>query len=316
MAKVRKPWISVIMPSYNGERWIDRALVSLTRQSTEGIELLLIDGGPSSAASDAALKYAGRVDIRIFSRPDLANWHSKTNFGVEMALADHICWLHVDDIWLPSRSGVIRRWVEMLPDVALQWGPSAIIDENDKALGILHSPFASGQELSPRQLLERLLVQNFISAPAPIFRKDAWQTAGGLDENLWYTADWDIWLKLARLGGARYHGEVTCGYRIHSGSLTVAGSNDLEDFERQLQVVLDRHMPAVTGGDKVERAARASMRINVALASASSRKLKSMAKIAIELIRLGPSGAARYARDSRIIERLAPRLRARARGSF
>ena len=53
---------------------------------------------------------------------------------------------------------------------------------------------------SQRVVVERLLVQNFISMPAPLFSREAAIRVGGLDEDLWYTADWDFWLKLAAVG--------------------------------------------------------------------------------------------------------------------
>ena len=99
------PWISVIMPSYRGEFWIATSLSSLVREAAEGVEVLVIDSGPTSAARDIAQSYSDRLRIRVFERCDLRSWQAKTNFGVEMAESSHICWLGVDDLWLPGRTG-------------------------------------------------------------------------------------------------------------------------------------------------------------------------------------------------------------------
>jgi hypothetical protein len=164
---------------------------------------------------------------------------------------------------------------------------------------------------------ERLLVQNFIAAPSPVFRKDAWLRCGGLDEELWYTADWDIWLKLAQSGPVYYHDIATIGFRIHAGSLTVTGSREPAVFEQQMQFVLDRHLLNLRGGRKdLERVARASITINTALASASSGDVGGLFRAAAQILRLGPGGIHRYMRDSRILERVAPRVRAKVRGVF
>jgi hypothetical protein len=311
------PWITVIMPSYRGEHWIDASLSSLVREAAEGIEVLVIDSGPTSVARDIAQSYSDRLRIRVFERCDLRSWQSKTNFGVEMADSGHICWLGVDDLWLPGRAEAIRSWVKAAPDVALHLAPSAIIDKRGRKLGVWQCPLPTNVELPSSLVMERLLVQNFVAAPAPVFRRDAWRACGGLDENLWYTADWDVWLKLAACGPVYYHNGLTVGFRIHQGSLTVTGSHDTADFKQQMQTVLDRHLTKIGGRSKaIERAARASIAVNTALSSASAGSLTDLWRAAFEVARLGPVGISRYLRDSRIVERVAPRVRAKLTGAF
>jgi len=310
-------WITVIMPSYRGEHWIDASLSSLVREAAEGIEVLVIDGGPTAIARDIAQSYSDRLRIRVFERCDLRSWQSKTNFGVEMAGSTHICWLGVDDLWLPGRAEAIRSWVEAAPDVPLHLAPSAIIDKRGRKLGVWRCPLPRNVELPSSLVIERLLVQNFVAAPAPVFRRDAWRACGGLDENLWYTADWDIWLKLAACGPVYYHNGLTVGFRIHQGSLTVAGSHDTAGFKQQMQTVLDRHLTKIGGRSKaIERAARASIAVNTALSSASAGNITDLWRAAFEVARLGPVGISRYLRDSRIVERVAPRVRAKLTGAF
>ena len=77
-----------------------------------------------------------------------------------------------------------------------------------------------------------------------IGRMPGWPS-GGLDEMLWYTGDWDIWLKLAAQGPVYHHREVTTAFRVHRASLTITGSRDGADFEQQMRTVLDRHLPSL-----------------------------------------------------------------------
>ena len=314
---VSAPWITVIMPSYRGEQWIDTSLNSLAHEAAEGVEVLVIDGGPTSAARDIAQSYSDRLRIRVFERCDLSSWQTKTNFGVEMAESSHICWLGVDDLWLPGRAGAIRSWVEAAPDAALHLAPSAIIDKGGRKLGVWRCPLPTRVELPSSLVVERLLVQNFVAAPAPVFRRDAWRACGGLDEDLWYTADWDMWLKLAACGPVHYHDRLTVGFRIHDGSLTVTGSHDTAAFGQQMQIVLERHLKGTDGrSSAVERAARASIAVNTALSAASAGNLTNLWCAALQVVRLGPVGISRYLRDSRIVERVAPRVRAKLTGAF
>lgn len=290
---------------------------SIAAEAAQDVEVLLIDGSPTAATRDIAQRYADRVRLRVFERCDLTSWHSKTNFGVETAESSHICWLGVDDLWLAGRAAAVRSWIDAAPEAPLHLAPSAIIDQGGRRLGVWRCPLAANRELPPALVMERLLIQNFVAAPAPVFRRDAWLDCGGLDGNLWYTADWDMWLKLAARGPVYYHDEVTIGFRIHGGSLTVTGSRDAQDFAQQMRTVLNRHLGKIGGrAQDIEPAARASIAVNAALASASAGDLSALLRAAAQVLRLGPAGIRRYVRDSRIVDRVAPRMRAKLAGAF
>jgi glycosyltransferase involved in cell wall biosynthesis len=305
------------MPSFRGEQWIGASLRSVETEWTEGIEILLIDSSPTRDTVNIAREFANRLPLRIFERPDLDSWQKKTNFGVQAACSAHLCWLGVDDLWLQGRAAGARAWIEAAPEAPLHLAPSAIIDAHGKSVGVWRCPLPADRDLRWPFVTERLLVQNFIAAPAPVFRRDAWLASGGLDESLWYTADWDMWLKLTAEGLVRYHDQMTTALRIHGGSLTSTGSRNAADFGLQLEMVLDRHLRRFPGySQEVERAARASIAVNKALASASAGDPRALPGAVSAILRLGPAGMRRYFRDSRIMERVTPRVRAKFGGVF
>jgi glycosyltransferase involved in cell wall biosynthesis len=311
------PWLSVIIPGHRSEQWIRATLDSVEAEVAEGVEVLLVDSSPTSATRDIAQTYLGRLNLKMFERPDLPTWQAKTNFAAGIAAADHLCMLHHDDLWLPGRAQHARAWIEAAPDMPLHLAPTAIVDRSGRRLGVWRCPLPADRAIPSAEVLERLLVQCFISTPAPVFRKDAWLACCGLDEALWFTADWDIWLKLAARGSVLYHDSVTTAFRVHGGSLTMTGSRDISDFTQQLEIVLDRHLPGLTAGsESVVRRARVSIAVNTALALASAGNPSLLPRAASEVLRLGPSGVYRYLRDSRIIERVAPRVRAKLSGTF
>lgn len=312
------PFLTVVMPVHCGERWIEPTLQSLAAEAAEDVEVIVIDGSPNQGTADIVKRHARSLSLDLVPRPDLDNWRSKTNFGVERARAAHVCMLHQDDLWLPGRLAAIRGWIESDPVAALHLAPTLIIDKDGRALGIWRCPLPTGAPAASDLVLERLLVQNFIAAPTPVFRRDAWLACGGLDLDLWYTADWDLWLKLASRGPVHYHDAVTAAFRIHGNSLTMTGSRDPANFEAQMRLVLERHIGRLRPARSVPvgRAARASIKINVALAGVSAGGLGGVARAAGHLLALGPRGLYRYLRDSRLLERVAPRLRARMSGSL
>jgi hypothetical protein len=314
---ISRPWLSVIMPSYRGEEWIGLALQSLAAGGADGIEVLLIDGGPTPAARRIAQEFEDRVRLRVVVREDMSSWHGRTNFGVQLAQSPYVCLLSVDDVWLPGRAAAVHAWIEAAPGAVLHLGPTAIIDRHGCELGTWRCSLPMSRELSFETVAERLLVQNFIASPTPVFRRDAWIESGGLDESLWYTADWDLWLKLSAAGTVHYHPEITSGFRIHSGSLTMTGSRDSVELEQQMCTVLERYLPRLGSRSQyVEHAARASIAVNLALARAAAGDTRGLWGALGSVLRLGPAAIRRFLRDTRLLERVVPRVRARMRGSF
>jgi hypothetical protein len=88
------PWLTVIMPTHCGEQWIDASLRSLATEAAEGVEVLVLDSSPTPATLDNCARLSDRLHLCVVERRDLLMWHSKTNFGVQIAESNDICWLH------------------------------------------------------------------------------------------------------------------------------------------------------------------------------------------------------------------------------
>ena len=170
------------MPIHEGARWIGATLAPLASEPTEILEIIAIDSSPNDATSAIVRQYERRLPIRLAIRQDLTPWQTKTNLGVELAAADYCCILHQDDLWLPGRVEAVRHWLESAPGVGLHLAPTAIVDGRGRRIGKWRCPLPAGRVLPKELLIERLLVQNFVSVPAPVFRRDAWLSCGGMDE--------------------------------------------------------------------------------------------------------------------------------------
>ena len=312
------PWLSVLMPCHEGARWLDETLASLARQDCSGIEIIILDSSREPVCRDITRRYAQQLAISYEHCPDVISWTRKTNLAAELARAPHLAMLHQDDLWLPGRAESLRTALASDSDTVMWLSPAHIVDQNGKKLGLWRCPLRPGV-IGRELLLERLLVQNFVAIPAPVFRRDAWIAAGGLDETLWYTPDWDLYLKLSGIGPVVYRSEPSTAFRIHAGSLTVTGSRDQADFAAQMATVIDRHIERVPPDRRrsVLKTARASATVNQSLAAAAATGATlELVQACGALLRLTPFQLFRYWRDSRIGERLWPRLRARLAGAF
>jgi hypothetical protein len=187
------------------------------------------------------------------------------------------------------------------------------VGPDGRELGPWTCPLPEG-DVPQERFIERLLIQNFIAIPSPVFRRNAAIGSGGLDEGLWFSADWDLWLRLGALGPVRFIAETLSAFRVHPASQTAARKALPEEWETQLTTVLARHLQnlPVTGNlrAKVERAGMASIAVNSALSAASRGEPVSPSQVFLKLLALGPSGWHRYVRDSRIVQRVRSRLKA------
>ena len=305
------PWLTVVMPVHNGAQFLDATLASATAERPEGVEFLLYDSSDDAGASQAtALRYAHDLAIRYTATPECKRWTAKTNRGVREAAATHVVMLHQDDLWRPGHLAALRTLLAQVPDVPLSIGPSHVVSGDGREMGPWRLPFAPGM-LPGADFAETMIVQNTVAIPSAVIRRDAWMTVGGLDDNLWYTADWDLYLKLARLGDVHVRDAATTAFRLHGGSLTMTGSLDPSDFRGQMTQVLARHIASLKTERRgpQERLGRAAIEVNCALAAVSRGNWRELLRAASAMLALGLHRLPAFLHQTRLIERTIPRLR-------
>lgn len=301
------PWLSAIVPVHDGARYLDATLAAAAAERPEGVEFLIYDSGDDEGACRRiAERYAGQMDIRYVATPECKPWTAKTNCGVNEAAAPYVAMLHQDDLWLPGHLAALRAAMADAPDAVMSIAPSTFISAAGRSVGRWQLPFAPGAH-SGEHIAATLIVQNTIAIPSPVVRRDAWIAVGGMDQPLWYTADWDLYLKLALHGPVHVRPAATTAFRLHGGSLTMTGSRSEKDFRAQMETVLDRHLPALPAATRArqEPMARAAIAVNCALAARRHGGGEALRRLA----GLGPAGIGRFLNATRLADRIVPRLR-------
>jgi glycosyltransferase involved in cell wall biosynthesis len=310
------PWLSVLMPTYNGEKYLSSALDSIAIQNDNQIECIIVDDGSTDNTLVIANSYQDKIPLKIIEKQRKGNWVANTNYALSLAKADYVCFLHQDDIWLPKRLAIVKNLITKYPEVDLFLHSSSFIDERGKELGLWQSPLPSVPVIIDRNLsIERLLVQNFIAIPAPVFKRELALQAGGLEEQLWYTADWDFWLKIAASGKTIYYPKPLAAFRVHGGSQTVLRSSSLSDFRGQLETVVKKYwqiwQAPRSRKNFILKIALFSVELNTALAAKIHGQKINLFELIKRFLFLGISGWFKYFYYSRIWERISSRLKAR-----
>ena len=303
------------MPTYNGAAYLPAALDSLVSQGRSDFEVIAVDDGSTDATKEILRSYASRLSLKIISRQHEGNWIANTNVGMAATEGRYLCILHQDDIWAPHRVRELARLIARWPEARLVLHPARFINSRGKQVGLWRCPLPNAARyLRPREVLERLLVQDFLGACAPVFRKDTAVEVGWMDEGLWYTGDWDFWLKLARVGRTLYHPSPLISFRIHPLSQTSLGANGSEELRRQYAAVLSRHLPTCQWSQSdlkhISRIAWFSADMNLALMRMTNGQPVDWLHLCSRFVKLGTDGWYRFLRDSRIMDRGSSRLRA------
>lgn len=207
------PRVSIVTPSLNQGRFLRYAIESVLAQSYDRVEYLVVDGGSTDETLEVLRSYGDRV--RWISEKDHGQ-SDAINKGFRRTRGEVIGWLNADDVLQP---GAIERGVRELeehPSVALVYGRGCLLDD----AGVETGPFAG---IEPFNLWRLLYGLDYILQPATFFRRDAFEAIGGLDANLHYAMDWDLWIRLAAVADVRFVDQVLAGSREYGETKTATG---------------------------------------------------------------------------------------------
>jgi len=237
-----QPLVSIVTPSFNQGAFIAATIDSVLAQDYPRLEYLVVDAGSTDTTLELLRSYGERV--RWISEPDHGQADA-INKGITLTRGAIVAWLNADDLYL---AGAVARAVAELqahPQAALVYGQAEFIDRNGALLG----PCAQVEPFSLDRLINDL---DFIVQPATFFRRDAFLAVGGLDAQLRYCLDYDLWIKLAVRYQVRYLPELLARVRIYPTTKTASGGLErLEEIERMIGRYGRRRLPALFYGEMV-----------------------------------------------------------------
>ncbi|MGP1356806.1 glycosyltransferase family 2 protein [Roseicyclus sp.] len=213
--------VSVIIPAYNADRWLDRTLNSVRAQTHADLEIIVVDDGSTDGTSLLVRRHA-REDgrIRLVSQEN-AGVAAARNRGIELARGRWIAPLDADDLWHPRTVERFLAAAAAAPaPVAFVYTWSRRIDEEDRLLDDLGRPDHAGDVLAP------LLVANFVrNASATLLDRAAVLAVGGYDAGFQRLGahgaeDIDLYLRLAARGAVAVAPGHHVGYRQTRGAMS------------------------------------------------------------------------------------------------
>lgn len=206
------PKVSIVIPVYNGEKYIKKTLSSVFNQSFKDFEVITIDDGSQDKTKKILKTYGKKIRYIYQENKGTA---AARNTGIKAAKGKYIAFLDQDDLWLPQKLAEQVKILDKKPKVGLVFCGSFLLNEG-RLIGFFHSRLGITIAISAKDIFNQLVEENFIPTLTVLLRKEAFDKLGLLKEDLVGTDDHEMWLRVAEYG---YRFEAVrknlAIYRIH-----------------------------------------------------------------------------------------------------
>lgn len=226
------PKVSVIIPTYNREKYIVETVESVFAQTFTDYEVIVIDDGSTDNTSVVLKPYLDRI---TYIRKQNGGQGSARNAGIKIAKGEYIAFLDSDDLWLPEKLEKQVKYLDQHPNMGLVFTDYIVFSEEGALL--IPPPLTGGGQGEGEQRItfagddlsfNKLFKGNFIANLTVMIRRDCIEQVGYFDESrdLIGGEDYEMWLRIAMKYKVGHIPDILAEYRVH-------GENVIgPDFER------------------------------------------------------------------------------------
>jgi len=205
----RRPAVSVVMPVYNGERFLTAAIESILVQTFTDFELVVVDDGSTDSSAAILADLAEREPRLVHHRQSNQGSAAALNAGVDLATAPLIARLDADDLAMPDRLARQHRYLGENGEVGLVGGGAAIADENGRVFAEARYPTTDAE------IREAFAGSTPFVHSAVMMRKEAFEKAGGYRPGFEPAEDIDLWLRIGEHHALANLDAIVATYRVH-----------------------------------------------------------------------------------------------------
>lgn len=217
MEKNNQPLVSIVIPCYNHENFVQDCIQSVVDQTYQNIELIIIDDGSKDHSVESIQKMVSKCEERFVR----FEFRSRPNKGLSATLNEAIEWtegkyfstIASDDLMIENKTEIQVSYLEKNDDITALFGSANYINENNKIKEI-------AKLAEKKYYFDNILLNECqFYAPTQMMRTDILKELGGYDPTI-LVEDWYMWLKMAEKGRVYCLSNVLALYRIHSENST------------------------------------------------------------------------------------------------
>jgi len=207
------PRVSVLMPVYNGERYLAEAVESILDQTFTDFEFIIVDDGSTDGTAACLDAFRDRRIVRLTNQANIGLIRS-LNKGLKLARAEYVARMDADDVSLPRRLEAQVEFMDAHREVGVVGCSIRRIDSSGFTIREVCHPTTHGL------ILWHLCFYTPIAHPTAVYRRAIIERVGGYDVSFAHAEDRDLWQRVssvARLANLR---QTHLLYRVHSTSVS------------------------------------------------------------------------------------------------
>jgi glycosyltransferase involved in cell wall biosynthesis len=189
---VSQPLVSIVTPSLNQGRFIERTVRSVLCQDYPAVEYIVLDAVSTDGTVEVLRQYQDAIDVLIVEKDK--GQSDALDRGLRLARGDILAYLNADDCYaaVNTLSTVVKYFVDN-PDVDVVFGRRITVDEEGRFVDTIPSrPFSA----------DFLSLVDYISQEAAFWTRRIYERAGGrIDMSYSFAMDYELWLRFLRCGG-------------------------------------------------------------------------------------------------------------------
>lgn len=207
------PRVSIVLPTYNGERFLKQSVQSIINQEFTDWELIIVNDCSTDNTPKIIKEFASQDSrIKIINNKTNKKLPASLNIGFASACGKYFTWTSDDNIAQPNWIGTLVNVLESDKTVSMVVADMDYIDENDNSI-------TTASERYPNRNVKQLAYICNVGA-AFMYRKTVADMIGLYDESTFCAEDYDYWCRIALNGKIKYIPNNIYRYRRHGGSLT------------------------------------------------------------------------------------------------
>src|SRR5712692_8560819 len=208
--------VSVCIPTYNGAEFVAKAIESVLAQTFADFELLVVDDSSDDTTMDIVRSFTD-PRIRICQNEKRLGIPGNWNRCLSLAQGEYICLFHQDDVMLPEN---LERKVRLLASdtaISLVHSAAEFLMEDSAPAPLPNWIEGASTDFVVEGVVyfHKLLLGNLICAPAVVACRQRLLDLGGFNEELGFTPDYEMWLKVCVEGRVAFLSQPLIKYRWH-----------------------------------------------------------------------------------------------------
>lgn len=195
MARTKKlPLVSILIPAYNAEKFVNFALDSALNQTYPNVEVVIVNDGSTDGTAEAVKPYLKSKKIIYSGQPNGGISKARNN-AFSLSHGDYITFLDADDIYAPTKVGEEAAFLESHADYGVAYcRVLSFYDDTPERIYGYNRPMPSGD------IFKQLLKHQFINPGSVMMRREIFADEKGFNPDFRDAEDWDLWRRISYKG--------------------------------------------------------------------------------------------------------------------